>query len=44
MFLYFAINHLLMIQIWVAGVDKELTAEGIINPGLGDTVGSLLCI
>ncbi|KAF9569359.1 uracil phosphoribosyltransferase [Agrocybe pediades] len=25
------------LEIWVAGVDKELTAEGIINPGLGDT-------
>lgn len=25
-------------QIWVAGMDKILTPEGIISPGLGDTV------
>ncbi|KAF8639784.1 hypothetical protein AX17_001044 [Amanita inopinata Kibby_2008] len=25
------------LEIWVAGVDKELTHDGIINPGLGDT-------
>lgn len=25
------------VEIWVAGVDKELTSEGIISPGLGDT-------
>jgi hypothetical protein len=25
-------------QIWVAGVDKELSARGIIVPGLGDAV------
>jgi len=25
------------LEIWVAGVDKHLTAEGIISPGLGDT-------
>jgi len=25
------------LQIWVAGVDKELTPEGIISPGLGDS-------
>ncbi|KAF8974345.1 armadillo/beta-catenin/plakoglobin [Flammula alnicola] len=25
------------LEIWVAGVDKELTSEGIISPGLGDS-------
>ncbi|KAF5321975.1 hypothetical protein D9619_000752 [Psilocybe cf. subviscida] len=25
------------LEIWVAGVDEDLTAEGIISPGLGDT-------
>ncbi|KAF5333070.1 hypothetical protein D9611_002376 [Ephemerocybe angulata] len=25
------------LELWVAAVDKTLTAEGIINPGLGDT-------
>ncbi|KAJ3517989.1 hypothetical protein NLJ89_g171 [Agrocybe chaxingu] len=25
------------LEIWVAGVDKELTAQGIISPGLGDS-------
>ncbi|KAG6903381.1 hypothetical protein C0995_013134 [Termitomyces sp. Mi166 len=31
-------------QIWAAGVDQELTPEGFISPGLGDTVGILLTI
>lgn len=26
-------------KIWVAGVDSMLTTEGIVSPGLGDTVG-----
>jgi len=25
------------LEVWVAGVDEELTPEGIISPGLGDT-------
>jgi len=25
------------VEIWVAGIDKHLTPEGIISPGLGDT-------
>jgi uracil phosphoribosyltransferase len=28
-------------QIWVAGVDATLTRQGLISPGLGDTVSSL---
>lgn len=27
-------------QIWVAGVDKELTSDGIITPGLGDSASA----
>jgi uracil phosphoribosyltransferase len=27
-------------QIWVAGVDKVLTPDGLISPGLGDTVST----
>lgn len=27
-------------QIWVAGVDDVLTQNGLISPGLGDTVSS----
>lgn len=30
------------LEIWVAGVDEILTSEGIISPGLGDTVESYL--
>ena len=29
-------------QIWVAGVDEGLTPDGIITPGLGDSVSALL--
>jgi len=25
------------LEIWIAGIDAELTVDGIINPGLGDT-------
>jgi len=25
------------LEIWVAGVDKTLTPQGLISPGLGDT-------
>ena len=31
-----------IMQIWVAGVDKELTSDGIITPGLGDSASALL--
>lgn len=27
-----------MSKIWVAGVDPNLTSNGLISPGLGDTV------
>jgi hypothetical protein len=30
-------------QIWVAGVDDKLTNEGLIWPGLGDTVCGAEC-
>ncbi|KAF5364027.1 hypothetical protein D9756_000514 [Leucocoprinus leucothites] len=30
------------LEIWVAGVDPVLTPEGIISPGLGDTVYDLV--
>lgn len=29
-------------KIWVAGIDEVLTPEGIISPGLGDTVSGNL--
>ena len=29
---------MIFIQLWVAGIDDALTAEGIISPGLGDSV------
>lgn len=29
------------IQIWVAAVDPTLTHDGLISPGLGDTVSSM---
>lgn len=24
------------VEVWIAGVDEELTAEGMLKPGLGD--------
>lgn len=29
-------------QIWVAGVDNDLTSDGIITPGLGDSASACL--
>jgi hypothetical protein len=37
--MYGATSHLG--QIWVAAVDPHLTPEGLISPGLGDTVSNL---
>jgi uracil phosphoribosyltransferase len=31
-------------QIWVAAVDPDLTSDGLIFPGLGDTVSSAVAI
>lgn len=28
------------LEIWAAGVDEQLTPDGLINPGLGDTVST----
>lgn len=32
-----------VLQIWVAAVDPDLTDDGLISPGLGDTVSSVQC-
>src|SRR5882757_7424765 len=32
-------SHLIE-QIWAAAVDRELTSDGLISPGLGDTVST----
>jgi hypothetical protein len=38
--MYDAISHLGLGQIWAAAVDPHLTPEGLISPGLGDTVSN----
>lgn len=30
------------VEIWVAGVDEELTEQGYVRPGLGDSVRLIL--
>lgn len=36
-------NGLSLLQIWAAAVDPYLTPEGLISPGLGDTVSGPQC-
>lgn len=35
---------IILYQIWVAAVDLDLTLDGLISPGLGDTVSPFVVI